>query len=64
MESNVSDVQAGIQFIYHMREHLTDIAVATAYGLVVYAAVLWITKKKFSCIIYFHDNIKKRPIRP
>ena len=40
-----SDIEAGIEFIYHMREHLTDIAVATAYGLVVYAAVLWITKK-------------------
>ena len=45
METNVSDVQAGIEFIYHMREHITDIVVATAYSLVVYAAVLWITKK-------------------
>jgi len=23
------DVQAGIEFIYHMREHLVDVAVAT-----------------------------------
>ena len=39
------DVQAGIQFIYHMREHLIDIGVATVYGLFVYAMVLFITKK-------------------
>jgi hypothetical protein len=39
-----SDVEAGIQFIYHMREHLIDIAIATIYGLVVYALFLWITK--------------------
>ena len=42
---SMGDVQAGIEFIYHMREHLLDIGVATIYGLVVYAAVLWITKK-------------------
>ena len=41
----MSDVQAGIQFIYHMREHLIDIGVATVYGLFVYAMVLFITKK-------------------
>ena len=39
-----SDVEAGIQFIYHMREHLVDIGIATVYGLVVYALFLWITK--------------------
>ena len=39
------DVQAGIEFIYHMREHIVDIGIATVYGLAVYAAVLWITKK-------------------
>ena len=39
-----SDVEAGIQFIYHMREHLVDIGIATVYGLVVYAIFLWITK--------------------
>ena len=42
---NMGDVQAGIEFIYHMREHLLDIGVATLYGLVVYALVLWVTKK-------------------
>ena len=40
-----SDVEAGIQFIYHMREHLVDIGIATVYGLAVYAMFLWITKK-------------------
>jgi len=39
-----SDVEAGIQFIYNMREHLVDIGIATVYGLVVYALFLWITK--------------------
>ena len=42
---SMSDVQAGIEFIYHMREHLVDIGIATLYGLLVYALVLWITKK-------------------
>ena len=42
---NMSDVQAGIEFIYHMREHLVDIGVATVYGLVVFAVVMWIKKK-------------------
>ena len=41
----MSDVEAGIEFIYHMREHLVDIGVATIFGLVVYAAVLYINKK-------------------
>ena len=40
-----SDVEAGIEFIYNMREHLLDIGFATIYGLLVYAAILWITKK-------------------
>ena len=40
----MSDVEAGIEFIYHIREHLLDIGVATVYGLVVYALVLWITR--------------------
>ena len=43
--SSMGDVQAGIEFIYHMREHLVDIGVATVFGLVVYAAVLYINKK-------------------
>ena len=42
-----SDVEAGIEFIYHMREHLVDIGIATVYGLVVFAAVLWL-KRIFS----------------
>ena len=42
----MSDVEAGIEFIYHMREHLVDIGVATIYGLVVYALVLWIKRRK------------------
>ena len=41
----MSDVEAGIEFIYHMREHLLDIGVATVFGLVVYAVVLYINKK-------------------
>ena len=45
MEQTISDVEAGIQFIYHMREHLVDIGIATIYGLTVYAIFLWITKK-------------------
>ena len=40
-----SDLEAGIQFIYHMREHLLDIGVATAYGFACYAFYLWLTKK-------------------
>ena len=39
------DVQAGIEFIYHKREHLVDVGIATVYALVVYALVLWIKKK-------------------
>jgi len=39
------DVQAGIEFIYHMREHIVDVTVATAYLLVVYAIYMWIKKK-------------------
>jgi len=39
------DVQAGIEFIYHMREHLIDVGVATVYFLAVYALVLWIKRK-------------------
>ena len=40
-----SDIEAGIEFIYHMREHLLDISIATVYALVVYAIVLYINKK-------------------
>ena len=38
------DVQAGIEFIYHMREHIVDVTIATAYLLVVYAIYLWIKR--------------------
>ena len=41
----MSDVEAGIEFIYNMREHLLDIGVATVFGLVVYGLVLYINKK-------------------
>jgi hypothetical protein len=42
---SMGDVQAGIEFIYHMREHLVDVGVATVYLISVYALVLWIKKK-------------------
>ena len=41
---SMGDVQAGIEFVYHMREHLVDIGVATIYALVVYAAVHYIKR--------------------
>jgi hypothetical protein len=40
-----SDIEAGIQFIYHMREHLLDIGIATVYMFSCYAFYLWVTKK-------------------
>ncbi len=40
-----SDLEVGIQFIYDMREHPVDILIATVYAIVVYAVVMWITKK-------------------
>ena len=42
---SMGDVQAGIEFIYHMREHLIDVGVATVYCIAVYAIVLWIKRK-------------------
>ncbi len=42
---SMGDVQAGIEFIYHMREHLLDVGVATVYCIAVYAIVLWIKRK-------------------
>ena len=42
-----SDVEAGIEFIYDLREHIVEVSIATVYGLVVFAIVLWL-KKKFS----------------
>ena len=43
--SSQGDVQAGIEFIYHMREHLLDVAVATAFGLIVYGIILFMKAK-------------------
>ena len=43
-EGGGSDVEAGIQFIYHMREHLVDVGVATAYLFVCYALYLYLKK--------------------
>ena len=28
---SMGDVQAGIEFIYHMREHIVDVCVSTVY---------------------------------
>jgi len=46
MEQKVTegDVQAGIEFIYHMREHILDVGVATVYLFVCYAAYLLLKK--------------------
>ena len=41
----MGDAEAGIQFIYNMREHLVDVGIATVYAIAVYALVLWIKKK-------------------
>ena len=38
------DVQAGIEFIYDLREHIVDVGIATVYGLVVFAIVLWLKR--------------------
>ena len=41
---SMSDIQAGIEFIYNMREHTLDIGIATVYGIAVYAMILWLKK--------------------
>jgi hypothetical protein len=41
----VETARVGIEFIYNIRAHWSDISVATVWGLAVYAAVLWIKKK-------------------
>jgi len=41
---SMGDVQAGIEFIYHMREHLLDVGVATAYLFACYALYLYLKK--------------------
>ena len=40
----MSDVEAGIQFIYDIKYNKTDIAIATAYGLFIYLIVRLINK--------------------
>tara|TARA_B100000768_G_C11001854_1_gene258260 strand:+ start:195 stop:407 length:213 start_codon:yes stop_codon:yes gene_type:complete len=42
--AGMGDVQAGIEFIYHMREHILDVGVATAYLFGCYALYLWLKK--------------------
>ena len=42
---SMGDVQAGIEFIYHMREHLVDVGVATLYLFACYAFYLWLKRK-------------------
>jgi hypothetical protein len=42
---SMGDVQAGIEFIYHMREHILDIGVATIYLFACYAFYLWLKRK-------------------
>ena len=42
---SMGDVQAGIEFIYHMREHLIDVGVATIYLFACYAFYLWLKRK-------------------
>ena len=42
--SSMGEVQAGIEFIYHMREHLVDVGVATIYLFACYALYLWLKK--------------------
>ena len=41
---NMGDVQAGIEFIYHMREHILDVGVATIYLFACYALYLYLKK--------------------
>ena len=44
-DGSMGDVQAGIEFIYHMREHLIDVGVATLYLFACYAFYLWLKRK-------------------
>jgi hypothetical protein len=43
--SSQGDVQAGIEFIYNMREHLLDVGIATVFALTVYGLVLFMKAK-------------------
>ena len=42
---SMGDVKAGIEFIYHMREHLIDVGVATIYLFACYTLYLWLKRK-------------------
>ena len=42
--ASMGDVQAGIEFIYHMREHLIDVGVATIYIFACFALYLYLKK--------------------
>ena len=42
---SMGDVQAGIEFIYNMREHLVDVGVATIYLFACYG--LYLLMKKY-----------------
>ena len=44
MDGSMGDVQAGIEFIYQMREHLVDVGVATVYLFVCYGIYLLMKK--------------------
>jgi hypothetical protein len=41
---SMGDVQAGIEFIYHMREHILDVGVATVYLFACYSLYLFLRK--------------------
>ena len=41
---SMGDVQAGIEFIYHMREHILDVVVATVYLFACYSLYLFLRK--------------------
>lgn len=45
IDGGSSDVEAGIEFIYNMREHMADVVVATLFGLVVYGLILYMKAK-------------------
>ena len=42
--SSMGDVQAGIELIYNMREHMLDIGIATVYLFTCYAIYLWLKR--------------------
>ena len=44
-DGSMGDVQAGIEFIYNMREHLVDVGIATLYLFACYAFYLWLKRK-------------------